>query len=1609
MRGDWLASGLQFTDTIGRVIPPVPQATNSTTGCPNLGQAFQPVTGSTTWQVPGPNNGNLNLLICYTSVSVRTTFFGSQRSWYVDYWDSDDNPHDDTYSEIYAGFGAIQSIVLSDGSYWGFIYDGGDPNNENDIGHYGTLSRLIMPQGGTIDYDYAPPAIADGSPFLVTGRRVSDGLHAPYQWNYSIADDWNGTGNTAINYSRAPNGNDTIYDYSTRSPSQQPQTVIKHYQGNYTSGQLLKTDTTAYSLAYAPVLPGGAEGGWGNRLAQQTITTPDTGLSSTAATSYTGTFASTMRAYGTYWDFGTSSWQYYPVQVYPVTLSLSIPQSTAITDYSGIPLRTTTTNYKWESDSRYLAANLLDTPEFVTALDDQSNQVAQTTTEYDEAPYVCNSGVLAGHATTATAWNNAGNSLSTHTAWTCKGMVDHTVDIRGITSAQFTYGSSYLGLFPTGVANALGQPSTYAWDLNTGNPVSVQDANQVVTTYDYDSLGRRVTVKAAVGTPQESWTRYAYPDAKTVNVAQDQSSKGDGVLTSSTVSDALGRVIDQFGPNHADVDTEYDGVDQITSISNPYFSTRDPTYGVTSFAYDALGRKTMQCQQDNGSWPNPCVAGNSYLQWSYSGNTVTSTDEAGNSKTQAADALGRLSGVTEAGGQYTAYSYDALDNLTHVYQYGLSGETARLRTFNYDSLSRLLSATNPETATVSFSYLDFYSGGLCSGDSSLPCNKTDARGSRVNYFYDNLNRMKDKSGAGLWYHYGYDSQPDSSLPNNYTVGRLVWATNNTSADEVYSYDPLGRVNWQSSWTPSSPNHTSIVLRAAYDLAGEMTDLTYPDGYHIQQAWDSGGQLCNIMNAMAGQATCGSVSRYNYFYSTAYYPNGALRQAVLGNGLIQSVGMNYRGQKNEIALRTAAGSYYVDRLLQYGNSGATCPVQQPTANNGNVTAVLNVNGTDQSRDQWYCYDNLNRLVSFYNRNNTMSQTYTLDSFGNAAVSGGTLLSNAVFDPNDGSNRLSSASGYLYDGAGNVTNAPNPSGGSYQFNYDTEGKLATTGNPASPSALYTYDANGMRVRKESGGAWTEYISFGGVPIAEKNNTGSWSDYIFANGQRIARFDPPTNLVPYSQQFGSGSWIGYCGPTSNMTVNTTDVAAPDGTSTATKFVAPATISCGSSTSWGVLTDIPSGLQTGQTYTVSIWLRGATGGEYVSIGLNDCAETSVTLTTSWQRYTVTYPNISSGTATCEGGRGFQVLDWTPSATYYAWGAQTELAATAGPYVATGSSTHYYTADHLGTTTVVTDAVGNLQNDSDYYPFGAENAITTADPNHYKFTGKERDAESATDYFGARYYSFGIGRFMVSDPGWIFASDASDPQSWNSYVYARNNPLSNVDFDGYDCVYLNSAGTDVDRDANGNITGVDTNSDRDECSKNHGYWVDGTVDLRHSYVFGNSDAVSLTGHNADGSATDSYYVKVKDPSTSWIIDGLGYHGMLKGTVDVSKLRVLPTVDPTAWWNRGCLAEAGADLVKDVSGYALANDAIEALQQGSIAPLFKGTNGFEIAEKSLESLSENKAAQAIVRTTVRAAGGAMSMRRAGKLMGLSGKVAGKFGTGIAIGSAVASGVQCAVR
>ena len=116
------------------------------------------------------------------------------------------------------------------------------------------------------------------------------------------------------------------------------------------------------------------------------------------------------------------------------------------------------------------------------------------------------------------------------------------------------------------------------------------------------------------------------------------------------------------------------------------------------------------------------------------------------------------------------------------------------------------------------------------------------------------------------------------------------------------------------------------------------------------------------------------------------------------------------------------------------------------------------------------------------------------------------------------------------------------------------------------------------------------------------------------------------------------------------------------------------------------------------------------------------------------------------------------------------------------GNAVFYYFSDNRGTASVIADSSGTTKAESDYYPWGGEFQFVNNDSNHYKFIGKERDNETQLDYFGARHYGNWIGRFVTPDEPFADQHTAY-PQSWNLYVYAHNNPASNMDRDGRSCV----------------------------------------------------------------------------------------------------------------------------------------------------------------------------------------------------------------------------------
>ena len=146
---------------------------------------------------------------------------------------------------------------------------------------------------------------------------------------------------------------------------------------------------------------------------------------------------------------------------------------------------------------------------------------------------------------------------------------------------------------------------------------------------------------------------------------------------------------------------------------------------------------------------------------------------------------------------------------------------------------------------------------------------------------------------------------------------------------------------------------------------------------------------------------------------------------------------------------------------------------------------------------------------------------------------------------------------------------------------------------------------------------------------------------------------------------------------------------------------------------------------------------------------------------------------------------------TTYVYNVGDQLVAEFGGTAPAQPGTRYLTPDPLGSTRLVTAEDQSVLSRHDYLPFGEEigsglggrSSVSGYTPSRtdgptQKFTGKERDAESQLDYFGARYFSGAGGRFTSADAP--FADQfAENPQSWNLYSYTRNNPLRYVDRTG--------------------------------------------------------------------------------------------------------------------------------------------------------------------------------------------------------------------------------------
>jgi RHS repeat-associated protein len=514
----------------------------------------------------------------------------------------------------------------------------------------------------------------------------------------------------------------------------------------------------------------------------------------------------------------------------------------------------------------------------------------------------------------------------------------------------------------------------------------------------------------------------------------------------------------------------------VSTVSNPYYSgsnhLTDPTYGVTTTAYDALSRVTQTTKQDH-----------SISSVSYNDNCTTATDEAGKKRKVCADALGRMTTVFEdpTGLNYeTDYQYDLLNNLIRVDQKGSApGDSSQWHTrlFTYDSLSRLITAQNPENGTMCYG---IWSGSNCVNgydpDGNL-LKKTDARNITVTYAYDALSRLTDKTysdGVTPQASYRYDYSSFLGQTFAYPIGREVATMVAGSTPEAFtSYDPMGRLKQTTQCNPGVTGCKTFT--ASYDLLGDLTSLAYPSGLSVNYQYDSAARLYSATDSSGWNYASLVNTSQSYFL-----PAGAMGQIDTPNFKYTN-SFNNRLQPTEIAAKmNVSGSLLLDKTYTYN------PPNTSQVNNGDIYTVTNLK--DSSRTQTFTYDALNRLAAAQDTSH-WSNTYTYDSWGNLTKKlYGPIPAGEYMDSSaDTGNHLA---GYNYDLGGNMTGD-----GVNTYVYDGENRISSVAG-----VTYTYDADGRRVKKSSG---TNYwYGPSGESLAETDSSGNWTNYIFFGGVRLAR---------------------------------------------------------------------------------------------------------------------------------------------------------------------------------------------------------------------------------------------------------------------------------------------------------------------------------------------------------------------------------------------------------------------------------------------------------------------------------------------------------------------------
>lgn len=630
-----------------------------------------------------------------------------------------------------------------------------------------------------------------------------------------------------------------------------------------------------------------------------------------------------------------------------------------------------------------------------------------------------------------------------------------------------------------------------------------QTSRFLVTTYEYDAFGNRVSITG----PNGGATTITY-ESKYSTYIQSKSQVGasNKILTSTFLySPQFGELLSHTDENNVTFTQALDGLGRMTGKTGPSPSGDTVQFSHTSWGSDGTGTyqqvASLLTWEGGTTWVKQYLDGFSrvYLVSSLGPDGATPVlinQEYNSSDTIVQQSLPYYQGATPS---YTKTQFDAYQRAVNIQEPSPADDGTTVTTLiDYQSTTKVVSTQAYGTAKA---LQTTYEYAYCNGK-QLAIKRIDLTGS-TSYSYDSLGRLTtaaDPGGTTSTTTYDSTGRPTSFITrsdsftltsNTYTYddiknvetrkdekGNIIVVQKDTlarpltktttsvdipgteittfvydSAQSALSLSRLSSVAMSSgcSYTfdyDAYGNQSSIALTVdshawsmsqSFGPAGDLRARTYPDGSIETQIANIGGEISAI--SLADSKTSPATTLLSFENFTSF---GKPQNLSYGNGVSEQLGFGAVGQMKSQVMTGPANTTLYSQLLQREETGSLLSVTDRVTNGQESFSYDAAGRVATAGTAGYGYDAAGNIQS--------KDGVTYGGSGNRITSG-IQNGNTVFEA-------------AYDTAGNVSTMTK-SGTTTKYSYDAENHLVQAG-----TTTFAYDYTGRRIKKQVVGGPTIY---------------------------------------------------------------------------------------------------------------------------------------------------------------------------------------------------------------------------------------------------------------------------------------------------------------------------------------------------------------------------------------------------------------------------------------------------------------------------------------------------------------------------------------------------------